>query len=151
MKDAVVLKLTTNCQKWDNEMQQRNLVFLRLPCVVYSNNERPSWLLVTMTITSRWCRADAQNRGSLIFLFYCYCCSFYFLTKIRATFYVNIIQDTNESLAILCFPHFAGRVAANAGGCFFHPLCILWICLFFKLCYQFGIDSLQFIFRPVKN
>ncbi len=35
-------KLLTNCQKQPNEMQQPNLVFLRLPCVVYSKNENQS-------------------------------------------------------------------------------------------------------------
>ncbi len=42
MKNVVSLKLLTNCQERANEMQQRNLVFLRIPRVVDSNNEKQS-------------------------------------------------------------------------------------------------------------
>ncbi len=46
MKNVISSKLMTNSQKPANKMQQRNLVFLRLPCVVSLNNEKHSWLLV---------------------------------------------------------------------------------------------------------
>ncbi len=49
MKNVVSSKLLTNCQKRANEMQQRNLVFLRLPCVVFSHNGKQSWLAVLET------------------------------------------------------------------------------------------------------
>ncbi len=43
-KKVIFLPQTT--KKEPNEMQQQNLAFLRLPCVVCSNNEKQSWLLV---------------------------------------------------------------------------------------------------------
>ncbi len=49
MKNVVSLKLMTNSKKRANETQQRDLVFLRLPRVFYSNNEKQSWLLVMET------------------------------------------------------------------------------------------------------
>lgn len=39
VKNKVSSKLISNCQKQAKQMQQRNLVFLHLPCVVYSKKE----------------------------------------------------------------------------------------------------------------